>query len=74
MTDHFGGFNKMVVRDAARSIRDASDAATKDPMWQTNFYAGYTSAILRAAAKEVYFVADRNLLRVIAAELEGAND
>jgi hypothetical protein len=70
MTDHFGGFNKMVVRDAARSIRDAGDAATKNPMWQTNFYADYTSAILRAAAKELYFVADCDLMLAIADEIE----
>jgi hypothetical protein len=70
MTDHFGGFNKMVVRDAARNIRDAGEAATRNSVWQTNFYAGYTSAILRAAAKEVYFVEDRNLLRAIAAWID----
>ena len=70
MTDLIGDTNKMVVAEAAKNIRDAGNAAVRNPVWQTNFYSGYTSAILRAAAKEVYFVADCNLLQAIAALID----
>jgi hypothetical protein len=70
MTDCFAGFNKTVVAEAAKNIQDAGNAATRNPVWQTNFYSGYTSAIIRAAAEEVYFIADRDLLRAIAAWID----
>ena len=70
VTDHSGDTNKMVVREATKRIRDSGFAATRNPLWQTNFYSGYTSAILRAAADEMYFVADRDLLRAIASRID----
>jgi hypothetical protein len=35
---------------AARAILKASYKATQNPKWQTNFYASYAAAALRAAA------------------------
>jgi hypothetical protein len=38
---------------AAQAILKAAYKATQNPKWQTNFYASYAAAVLRAAADEV---------------------
>jgi len=38
---------------AAQAILKAAYKATRNPKWQTNFYASYTAAALRAAADQV---------------------
>jgi hypothetical protein len=38
---------------AAQAILKAAYKATQNPKWQTNFYASYAAAVLRAAADQV---------------------
>jgi hypothetical protein len=38
---------------AAQAILKAAHKATQNPKWQTNFYASYAAAVLRAAADQV---------------------
>jgi hypothetical protein len=35
---------------AAQAVLDAAYEATRNPLWQTNFYASYAAAVLQVAA------------------------
>ena len=65
---------------AAKAILKAAYKATRNPKWQTNFYASYAAAVLRATADQLtpYTVSEmegaafaRNKLLAIANELNG---
>ena len=41
------------LSSAAQAILKAAYKATRNPKWQTNFYASYAAAVLQAAADQV---------------------